>query len=349
MKIVALDLGKFNTMVCFYDLQQGQARFARVASTPAVLHDLLAGSGASRLVIEVGAMAGWVKDLGLALGMEVEVANVNAEAWRWSNVKRKTDRDDALKLAQMSALGKLPQVHVPALAVRQWRELIGYRQNLVRRRTGIKNRIRGLLASQGRGLPAGKGGWTDRAVAEVAKEALAMERCSAEELWRGMLGLELAQLEEVEKIIAVVEQKLEALAAGDSRVQLLLTIPGVGPRLAEVVVAVLDDARRFGNRKQVGCYAGLTPRQWQSGQMARQGRISGRGNKLLRALLVEVGWLMRRWNGHFAGVFSQVSRGVKTRKKIAVVAVARRLLVTCWAMLRDHQPWREREHQVAAA
>jgi transposase len=108
-----------------------------------------------------------------------------------------------------------------------------------------------------------------------------------------------------------------------------------------VVVAVIDDAKRFKNAKQVGAYAGLTPTQFESGTMSRQGGISGRGNKLLRALLVQVSWLARRSNGKISAIFEEVCRGSKTRRKIAVIATARRLLVICWAMLRDGTTWRE--------
>lgn len=54
-----------------------------------------------------------------------QVANPNHEAWRWRNVKKKTDRVDALKLARLSAVGQLPLVHVPCAKTRQWRSLIG--------------------------------------------------------------------------------------------------------------------------------------------------------------------------------------------------------------------------------
>ena len=340
MKIVALDLGKFNTMACIYQAEDGSHEFRKVSSSVVALHDLLGEVGGQRVVIEVGSMAGWVKDLAEAMGFSVEVANVNAEAWRWKQVRRKTDRDDALKLARMSCRGELPTVYLPSRSVRQWRGLIGYRQELVARRTQVKNRIRSILTSEGRGHASGKKGWTEESVESLRGEALELGKCSREELWRGMLQLELVGLEQVEGLIVQVESKLEALAQADKRVSLLRTIPGVGPRLAELVVAVIDDPKRFGNRKQVGSYAGLTPRQFASGTMMREGRISGRGNRLLRALLVEVGWLMQRWNSHFREVFSRVSRGMKKRRKVAVVAVARRLLITCWAMLRDGTRWR---------
>jgi transposase len=340
MKIVALDLGKFKTMACIYHTDDGKHEFRTIKSDPAVIHDLLLTSEAVRLVIEVGATAGWVKDLAQAMGLEVQVANVNAESWQWNRRKRKTDRDDALKLARLSARGELPTVYLPSKGVREWRSLIGYRQDLVVRRTAIKNRIRSLLTQEGRAHAGGKKGWSDQALVRLEKEARAFAACSPEELWRGMLQMELTQLKALEELIGEVEAKLEALSKERSEVALLQTIPGVGPRLAEVVVAVIDDPRRFKNRKQVGCYAGLTPRQFESGKMVREGKISCQGNRLLRALLVEVSWLMKRWNERFWAIFQTVSRGIKKRRKAAIVAVARRLLVTCWAMLRDNAPWR---------
>ena len=85
----------------------------------------------------------------------------------------------------------------------------------------------------------------------------------------------------------------------------------------------------------------LHPRQYESGTMSRQGRITGRGNPLLRALLVEVAWLMRRYNPALKSIFDRVCGQSKARRKIAAVATARRLLLICWAMLRDGTDWRE--------
>ena len=123
---------------------------------------------------------------------------------------------------------------------------------------------------------------------------------------------------------------------------------GIGPRLAEAVVAFLDEPNRFKNGKQVGSYVGLTPRQYQSGEMNHQGKISGQDNKLLRALLVEVSWLGLRHNPWMLKTYERILRGSASRKKIAITAVARKLLVRCWAMMRDEQDWRdEKAEQVA--
>ena len=341
--ILSIDLGKFKSVACRYESASGAHEFETIVTRPQAVHDLIVARQPDRVVIEIGAAAGWISDLCQALEVPIEVANPNHEAWRWKHIKRKTDKDDALKLAQLSAMAQLPTVQLPASKVRQWRSLIGYRWTLVSRRTAIKNHIRAILDRQGRGMATGKSGWTAKSVKALRQLAVPLEAATTEELWRGQLALELTALEQVEGLIAPVESKLQTLAEADERVMRLQSIPGVGPRLAEVVVAMIDDPSRFRNGKQVGAYAGLTPRLYETGTVSRTGRITGQGNALLRTLLVEVAWLMRRYNPHLRAIFDNVCRGSKTRRKIAVVATARRLLVICWAMLRDGTVWRPPE------
>jgi transposase len=93
--------------------------------------------------------------------------------------------------------------------------------------------------------------------------------------------------------------------------------------------------------RHVGAYVGLTPRRYQSGQSDRQGRISRAGNVQLRTLLIEVAWIGLRYNPWMRQVYESVRRGSVARKKTAIVAVARRLLVVCWAMLRDGTTWQD--------
>jgi transposase len=145
-----------------------------------------------------------------------------------------------------------------------------------------------------------------------------------------------------------VEAKLDALGQADERVRRLRTVPGVGPRTAEVVAAYLHEPKRFTSGKQVGAYAGLVPAQFQSGESDRRGRITRRGPGVLRKLLVECAWAMLRYNRWAAALYARLSRG-KARKKQAIVAVARRLLVRCWAMLRDGTDWRETAAPAAAS
>jgi transposase len=343
MSILAIDLGKSKSVACVYESGSDAHRFETVRTTPAAVLEALERVKPERVVIEIGPAAGWVCDLCRELGVEVEVANTNHEAWRWKNVKRKSDHDDALKLARLSAMRQLCTVHVPAPGVRAWRGMIEYRHALVGRLTAVKNSVRAILTRQTVDWPSGQAGWSKTALAELRKLGL-----GGSDPWRKMLREELGQFDLLTGSIARIEEELEKAAAERPEVALLRTIPGVGPRAAEVVVAMINDPHRFTSGKQVGCYAGLTPRQYQSGSMDRQGRISGAGHTLLRSLLVEVSWLGRRHNPWMKGVYERALRGSASRKKIAIVALARRLLIVCWAMMRDGTPWRGAALSLAA-
>jgi len=342
MNILALDLGKYNTVFCDYNSTNGEHEFGNVKTTPQAIHDLIVEKDPERVVMEVSDLAGWIVDMARALGKETEIANTSHEAWRWKNVKKKNDREDALKLAKLSAMSQLPTVHIPPKPVREKRALIQYRQRLVKHRRSIQLAIRALFSREGiTTIPKGQKAWSAVGLRWLRSHAQALEDITdINQLWRGQLHVELETFEAVSQSLKKVEDKLNKLGACDARIQRLQTIPGVGPRLAETVVAFLDDPKRFHNSKHVGSYVGLTPRQYQSGQMERQGRISGQGNKLLRNLLVEVCWVSLRYNPWARETYHRLLRGSRSRKKIAITALARKLVVKCWAMLRDEENWR---------
>jgi hypothetical protein len=112
--ILAIDLGKFKSVACAYPRQGGTPAFHTVPSTREALLGLLGRDRPAVVVIEACALAGWVHDLCAEAGLPCKVANTAGEAWRFKNLKRKTDKDDALRLAQLEALGQLPTVAVPS-------------------------------------------------------------------------------------------------------------------------------------------------------------------------------------------------------------------------------------------
>jgi transposase len=247
--------------------------------------------------------------------------------------------------------GGVGKVYMHAPAVRQRRRLVHHRHTLVRRRTRAKNQVRSIFAQQGLPLPRGGKAWTRAGVKELASESRPLDGddCGDLELWRGRLAVELAVLAAVDAQLKAVEAKLASLGDGDPRVRLLCTVPGVGRCLAEAVVCHLDDAARFKSPGQVGSYAGLVPKQIESGEMRRSGRVTRRGPSLLRGMLVEVAWMVYRHNGWARAFVTRVSRGVPGRRKIAIVALARKLLVILWSMLKHNRPWRDPEPAAAAA
>ena len=83
-------------------------------TTHQAVHDLIVDVAPDRAVFEVGVQAGWMADLCRALVDDVRIANPSGAAWCWKHNKRKTDRDDALKLARFSAMDHLPRCTCPA-------------------------------------------------------------------------------------------------------------------------------------------------------------------------------------------------------------------------------------------
>ncbi len=339
MNILAIDLGKFKSVSCLFNTANNQTEFQTIPTLRWAFEQLLHTTQPEQVVFETGTVSGWVHDLCKSLGYPVLVANPSEDAWKWQNVKRKTDKDDALKLAKLTALDQIKAVHMPNPENRQYKRLVKFRKDIVRRTNQLQSGIRSLLCAQGMNMLTRGKAWTLEGLATLEKHRKPLSECSMEELWRGELDIDLTLLDMLSEQLHKIEKHLTQLAKEEERVQLLMTIPGVGRPTAEVIVTSLDDPHRFQNARQVSSYAGLVPNQRQTGQTNRLGRISKRGSNLLRSTLVEVAWISLRYNPWAVEIFNRISGGQKTRRKTAIVAVARKLLVRCWAMLRHHEPW----------
>ncbi len=345
-QILALDLGKFKTVCCVMDVATRTHAFETIGMSPTNVHDLvtrhLTTPAADTLVVfETCDTAGWVHDVCTALGTSVTVVNANDERWRWRRVKRKTDRDDALKLARLALLDQLGAVHMPDPSARQRRRLMLHRRSVVSRRTQSRNAVRSIFSQQGIALARGGKQWTIAGVAQLREHAKPIEQCvDVNDLWRGRLQVELDLIAATDAQLKLLDGKLDELSNADPRTQLLRSFKGVGPRLSEAVVLYLDDPRRFKSAAEVACYAGLVPKQLESGQMSRNGHITGRGPGLLRSLLVEAAWTVYRCHEWARAWVDKVSRGGKGRRKLAIVALARKILVICWGMLKTNTPFR---------
>ena len=338
MNILAIDLGKFNSMCCFYDTKTQEYRFQAIATTRPYLTAVFTHHKIDLVVMEACGPSGWISDLCQECGLKTLVCSTNETAWIWKNVKRKTDKDDALKLARLAMLQQLTSVHVPKHQVREHRSLIKYRKKLVGRINGIRNAIRGLFVCHGIEIAKGPIAWrTGRHEIDSYRKPLA--ECSMKELWQGQLDAELTQLDSLGEQISVMEQRLKTIAQKDERIQRVQTIPGVGPRTAEAIVTTLDDVNRFKNGRQVSSYIGLVPRQFQSGETDRNGRITKRGSRLLRTLLLECAWISIRHNPWAKTTYERIHGGQKTRKKKAAIALARKIAVVSWAMLKNETDW----------
>ena len=131
----------------------------------------------------------------------------------------------------------------------------------------------------------------------------------------------------------------------------LATAPGIGPVTATAFVATLDDITRFATAHQVEAYLGLVPSERSSGERQRRGRITKAGNTRLRWLLVEAAWRVLRSSRADAAPLRTWAERIALRrgKRIAAVAVARRLAGVLYAMWRDGTGYQVRQSREAAA
>ena len=249
--------------------------------------------------------------------------------------KNKNDRKDAERLAKLLYLGEVPTVHVPSLEVRTWRELINCRSQVIAKRTRAKNAVRSLLRSAGQLAPRHPGLWTKAGSAWLRRLALPT---LSQQLRRDLL---LEEIETLTRQMRRIEQELNHRAQQTSAVVQLRSIPGVGVRTAEAVVAFVDDPHRFHSAKAVGRYFGLVPGQDQSGDKNRLGHITREGAPVVRRLLAEAAWQARRRSPTVRAYFERSQRDDPQRKKIALVATAHYLVRVMWAMLKQGTFWEE--------
>jgi transposase len=195
-----------------------------------------------------------------------------------------------------------------------------------------KNRIRALLKSQGIVKPLHKGSWW-KVVNRLWMRELSEGGFDVNNLWKIQLVNLLDELEQKEKQIALVTEYLDGDLDKQPGGKLLMSIPGVGPRTAEAVLAYTDDVERFAGGKEYCGYFGVTPRLDESGDSRRLGHISKKGPSVVRWVLVESCWKVIRYSQSMRSFYERVMAGQKSRKRIAIVAVARKLLSIMRAML----------------
>ena len=247
--------------------------------------------------------------------------------------KRKNDRIDARKLAKLLYLDEVPAAYVPSQEVQGWRELIEHRRRMMDRQTTCKNAIRSLLRAHGKIAP--KGLWTKKGLAWLRQEELST---AAARLKRDLL---LDELQEAQRRVRTVTKALDAFGERQPAVLLLRTIPGVGIRTAETVVAYMDNAKRFLRSSQVGAYFGLVPCQDASAGVNRLGHITRQGPPTARKYLVEAAWQGVYRSPTIRAYFERVLHDRPERRKIALVATAHYLLRCMHAILISGKPWHE--------
>jgi transposase len=242
-----------------------------------------------------------------------------------ASARLKNDKVDAAILAQLLRADLLPEAWIAPAQVRQLRALLRHRISLVRLGTQLRNRIHAVAADHGYDRSAsywtGPGrGW----LAELDLPATSRE----------IITDCLAVIDALAVLIDRLDGELHQHAKADPRVKALRTLPGVGEFTALVMVAEIGDITRFPTARKLASWAGLTPTVRGSDLHVRHGHISKQGSVWLRWALNQAAQTAKR-SPEFAATYSSIAK--RRGKKIATIAIARKLLTRAWHLLSEIQ------------
>jgi transposase len=335
---IGLDLGDRSSWCCVLDEAGAIVREQKLGTTPKAMKEVFGAVPRSRIALETGMHSPWVSRLLSQLGHEVIVAHAR-NVRLIGESRKKDDRIDAQTLARLARIDPQllsPVKHRSAKAQADL-TVIRARAGLVRARTALVNTARGLAKSYGERL---RGCNVRNMNAEKAQGLSPELRTALEPL--------LAGIESLSERIRECNEGIERLARESyPEVAQLKQVKGVGTLIALTFLLTLEDAHRFRQSRDVGCYLGLQPGRRNSGQSEPQMHISKEGDPYLRTLLVQgahhiLGPFgadsdLRRWGLKLA------ERGGKSGKKRAIIAVARKLAVLLhhlWVSGEVYQPLR---------
>jgi transposase len=289
-----------------------------------------------QVVYEAGYFGFWLHDRLQESGIECIVTPPSLLPIEYGN-HVKTDRRDSRKLAQLLAKGLLKRVWVPSLEERYHRQVIRRRRQLITDRVRTQNRIKAELRLYGIELPEPVSKWSKAYVVNLSR--LQFDNRWMQESFRQLLEeyefLSQQILEQTKLVRELAETELYR-----ARVTILRSYPGIGLLAAMELLLELQDVARFRRTEELAAYVGLTPSQYSSADKIRMGRITAIGKNALRGTLVEVAW---RVIGKDPGMRRTYER-IKARagSKRAIVAIARRVLLTSRRMLLENRPYQYR-------
>jgi transposase len=242
----------------------------------------------------------------------------------------KTDKVDALVLAQLLRCDYLPSVWVPTSDIEDQRSLAARRSALVNQRTAIRNRIHSVLARRLVKAPAG-GLFTDKGLAWL-------KHVDLDPLDRVLIDADLRLLEALAQQSTTIDIMIINESYEDPDVQLLMTLPGVDYTIAQALKATLADITRFPEPDKAASYLGLVPSVKQSAGKCYNGPITKAGSSQARWLLIQAAQSVGRHPGPLGAFFRKLEK--RKNRNVAVVATARKMVTIAWHMLKNKEPYR---------
>lgn len=240
----------------------------------------------------------------------------------------KTDKFDARILAQLLRVDMISSVHIPCKATRERKDVLRQRCFFVRQRTMLRNRIQRLLGAQHElELPVCSDLFGKRGMGFLEK----LELPAPAGL---LLKQQLDMLRNVQTRIKEDETALAEMMEDSTSRSRLLSVPGIGPIIAAVIVNEVDKIDRFPSAQKLCGYAGLCPTTSSSGGKTYNGKLMPHCNKWLRWAFVEAAWVAIGCNAYF-GTLYKSKRAFGKKANTAILCVARRMARIVWQLLTE--------------
>jgi transposase len=322
----AIDLHMRYSQIRIIDDAGRIVRDQRVPTTRERLTQAFATDGPMRILLETGTESEWVALALEAARHEVIVADPNYAPMYGELTRRiKTDRRDVAALAEANRRGWYRPAHRTSAAQRETTQILRGRRFLVQARSGAVSLLRSLLRQSGDRLGTGS---CETVPARAARLAVAPVLAET-------LAPLCRQIASLTTEIHAMDARLQTRTATDAIVARLRSVPGIGLIVATTFRAFVDRHERFGHAGQVSAAIGLVPREDSSADRRHRGHITKAGPRELRSLLIQAAWVCWRHPGS-ATLRAWVDRLAARRgRRIAVVALARRLSRILFALWRD--------------
>ena len=328
MEYGAIDLHLRHSLIRIVDPEGVVVLERRVVTTVEGFRQVFADRAAMRVLVETGTESEWVATVVESCGHTVIVADPNYALMYGQRQRRvKTDRRDVAALAEACRLGIYRVAHRVSAAQRDRRRRLRVRDQLIRMRTQAINLLRAQLRQEGYRLGSGS--------AEAALSRY--ERLALPPALQEALAPLIALLAHLRPPVAALTEDAHVAATADPVVRRLMTVPGVGAITALSFRAAVDDITRFRDASSASAFFGLVPSEDSSAERRHRGRITKAGPKVPRSLLIQAAWVVWRHPSGTGGRLHAWVRQLAARrgKRIAVVALARRLTRILYALWRD--------------
>ena len=326
-QIVGMDLHRRRSVLVRMTPDGRKLATARIANSPARLTSEIAKAGqAPRVVLEACYGWYWAADALEAAGAEVHLAHpLGVKGFAYRRVKN--DEKDAADLADLLRMGRLPEAWIAPPEIRKLREVTRYRCKLVSLRTSCKNQVHAVLAKLGIEVTCSDifGAWGPAWLDSLALPQPYAGKVASLRQLTGWLDAE----------IGVLEQVTGDLLDGHEGYRAVRQLPGIGAVLAAVIVAEIGDIARFRRPEKLCCWAGLTPKHYESDTKIVRGAITKQGSRPLRWALIEAVQRTPAGTPVCQARDAIIARRGPQARNIAKVAAARKLLTYVFYAMRD--------------